>query len=213
MVTYDMANGGENAIVYDAGPQPAGREPAPERLGLVQAFVNSWYDLEHEHGADLLTDPDALAAWLARRGLLPDGASVSRSEFKRALAIRDGLRALLIANNGGTADDDAIRALDEAAGRASFGLHFSAGASGGAEFVPRASGFDRAMSAILAPVAASMLDGSWSRFKACRQHDCHWAFYDYSRNAAGSWCSMRVCGSRAKQRAYYRRSVGSRRGG
>jgi predicted RNA-binding Zn ribbon-like protein len=203
-----MRDGGEDRIVYDAGPQSGGREPAPGRLGLVQAFVNSWYDLEHEHehehGAELLVDPPALAAWLSARGLLPEGSAVSRKEFKRALAIRDGLRALLIANNGGVADEGAVRALGEATGRASFGLRF---AGAGAEFVAQGSGFDRAMSAILAVVAEAMLDGSWSRFKACREHDCHWAFYDRSRNAAGGWCSMSVCGSRAKQRAYYRRGV------
>jgi predicted RNA-binding Zn ribbon-like protein len=48
-----------------------------------------------------------------------------------------------------------------------------------------------------------MLDGSWSRLKACRQ--CGWAFYDYSRNRSGSWCSMQLCGNRTKTRAYRRR--------
>lgn len=200
-VTSEMSDAGERTIQYDAGPQPGGREPAPGRLGLVQAFVNSWFDLEQDHGAELLTDPDALAAWLRARGLVDGSVRVTTADLERALAIRDGLRALLVANNGGAADPAAVAALDGAAQRASFGLRFSGSA---AEFVPQASGLDHAMSAILAPVAASMLDGSWSRFKACRE--CTWAFFDFSRNAAGSWCSMRVCGSRAKQRAYYRRS-------
>jgi predicted RNA-binding Zn ribbon-like protein len=51
--------------------------------------------------------------------------------------------------------------------------------------------------------AVAMLDGTWSRLKACRE--CRWAFYDHSRNGAGSWCSMAVCGSRVKQRAYHAR--------
>jgi predicted RNA-binding Zn ribbon-like protein len=67
---------------------------------------------------------------------------------------------------------------------------------------------DGALATVLGAVAAAMLDGSWSRFKACRQHDCRWAFYDHSRNGAGSWCSMAVCGGRAKQRALYRRRRG-----
>lgn len=48
-----------------------------------------------------------------------------------------------------------------------------------------------------------MLDGTWQRLKACRE--CSWAFYDHSKNVAGSWCSMKVCGGRVKQRAYYAR--------
>jgi predicted RNA-binding Zn ribbon-like protein len=38
--------------------------------------------------------------------------------------------------------------------------------------------------------------------------DCGWAFYDRSVNASATWCSMRVCGQRAKARSYYRRSRG-----
>ena len=61
-----MAYAGQNVIDYDAGPQPGGRSPAPGRLGLVQAFVNSHYDIEGEHGAELLSSPEALAGWLSR---------------------------------------------------------------------------------------------------------------------------------------------------
>jgi predicted RNA-binding Zn ribbon-like protein len=198
-----MANGGQNAIEpTGAGPQPGGREPAPGELGLVQAFVNSNYDLEFDHGADLLADPAALRAWLLRRGLIEPGVRVGPAERGRALAVRDGLRALLIANNGGQLDYDATNALDQAARHAPIGVTL---ASGEPRFEPHTGGVDGALATILAAVARSMLDGTWARFKACRQHDCRWAFYDHSRNAAGNWCSMRVCGGRAKQRAYYRR--------
>ncbi|HEX9030508.1 MAG TPA: CGNR zinc finger domain-containing protein [Streptosporangiaceae bacterium] len=37
--------------------------------------------------------------------------------------------------------------------------------------------------------------------------DCHWAFYDRSPTSSGCWCSMAVCGSRAKSRAYRRRAA------
>jgi predicted RNA-binding Zn ribbon-like protein len=50
-----------------------------------------------------------------------------------------------------------------------------------------------------------MLDGTWDRLKACPGHDCGWAFYDHSRNQTGRWCSMSVCGGRAKARAHYHR--------
>jgi predicted RNA-binding Zn ribbon-like protein len=47
-----------------------------------------------------------------------------------------------------------------------------------------------------------MRDGTWDRMKACRADDCEWAFYDSSRNRSGTWCSMEVCGNRAKARAF-----------
>jgi predicted RNA-binding Zn ribbon-like protein len=198
-----MAYGGQMTIDYSAGRQPGGREPAPGRLGLVQAFVNSHYDLEVERGADLLSDPTALGAWLSQRGLFAAGARVSRADVKRACAVREGLRALLLANNGCPFDEDAVRQMNEAAERASFGTRL---ALDGAVLVPQAPGVDGALAVILAAVTESMLAGTWRRFKACPEHDCLWAFFDHSRNAAGNWCSMKICGGRVKQRAYYSRA-------
>lgn len=198
-----MAYGGQNTIDYGAGPQPGGRAPAPGRLGLVQAFVNSHYDIEEEHGADLLSDSEALGAWLARRGLLDAGAHVTRADLKHALDIREGLRALLLANNGAPLDDDAMARLNDAAGVASFGTRL---ALDGPVLVPQSPGVGGALAVILSAVTEAMLSGTWWRFKACREHHCMWAFFDHSRNGAGSWCSMKVCGSRVKQRAYYRRA-------
>src|SRR3954471_5227272 len=53
---------------FDAGRQPAGRAPAPGRLGLVQAFLNSFWDLDR-HGAEGWPDPGAYGTWLGERGV------------------------------------------------------------------------------------------------------------------------------------------------
>jgi predicted RNA-binding Zn ribbon-like protein len=37
---------------------------------------------------------------------------------------------------------------------------------------------------------------------ACTSDECLWAFYDRSRNRSRHWCSMGVCGNRAKTRTY-----------
>jgi predicted RNA-binding Zn ribbon-like protein len=58
---------------------------------------------------------------------------------------------------------------------------------------------------LLAITATAMLDGTWQRLKACPGHECGWAFYDHSRNQTSRWCSMAVCGGRAKARAHYHR--------
>jgi predicted RNA-binding Zn ribbon-like protein len=67
---------------------------------------------------------------------------------------------------------------------------------------------DGALGALLGTVAAAMADGTWSRLKACRADNCHWAFYDHTRNRSGVWCDMAVCGNRAKVRAYRHRHAG-----
>ena len=55
---------------------------------------------------------------------------------------------------------------------------------------------------LAAIVARSQADGTWPRMKACPNDRCHWAFYDRSRNRSRTWCTMSVCGNRAKARSY-----------
>ena len=176
-------------------PQPGSRKPAPGELALVQSFINSHYDLEFEHGADLFVTPDALTRWLERRGLTGRSALTDR-DTARAVAVREGLRAL--AGGGGE-----LAGLNEAARGVMIELRLGAD---GARFVPAAGGgLDRALAIVLSIAARAMIDGTWSRLKICPGDDCGWAFYDHSRNQSGRWCSMAVCGGRAKARAHYRR--------
>jgi predicted RNA-binding Zn ribbon-like protein len=48
-------------------------------------------------------------------------------------------------------------------------------------------------------------DGRWDRAKICTAGDCRWAFYDRSKNRSRHWCSMGVCGNRAKSRSFRQR--------
>jgi predicted RNA-binding Zn ribbon-like protein len=58
------------------------------------------------------------------------------------------------------------------------------------------------LSRVAAAVADSLIAGTWMRLKACEAADCHWAYYDRSPAGRGRWCSMQVCGARAKMRRY-----------
>ena len=75
-------------------------------------------------------------------------------------------------------------------------------AAGHAGLEPLGAGIAAPLGQLLAIVVAAQADGSWSRMKACQADDCRSAFYDGSRNRSRTWCSMRVCGNRAKARAY-----------
>jgi len=183
--------------------QPGGRAPAPGALALVQAFINTHYDLEVEHGAEILSTPEALAEWLADRGVTAGRARAGEHELRHALAAREGLRALARTNGAISVDaGDALEALSRAARGAPVEVTFG---RRGPSFVNRDGGVSGAIGVLMAITARSMIDGTWSRLKVCPGHDCGWAFYDHSRNQAGRWCSMSVCGGRAKARAHYRR--------
>jgi predicted RNA-binding Zn ribbon-like protein len=184
--------------------QPGGRAPAPGELALIQAFVNTHYDLEYEHGAELLCDPQALETWLRGRGLLARSAKrLGAAELERALATRERLRRLARGNGPGRALGNPLAELNRLAAGAAVEVRFT---PSGPRFVaPRHSGFDGALGRLFAITAASLIDGSWQRLKVCPGSDCGWAFYDHSRNMSGRWCSMAVCGGRAKARTHYRR--------
>jgi predicted RNA-binding Zn ribbon-like protein len=182
--------------------QPGDREPAPGNLWLVQAFVNSRWNLESEL-EDQFADRAGLAKWLIERDLMPAGTRVSEADFRRALDARDGLQALMFANNGAELDRAAVGKLDRAL-RAP-GPFVELGVDARPDFAPSSPDVDGALGLIGTIAAIAQLDGTWLRLKACPGKDCGWAFYDHSRNQAGTWCSMSVCGSRAKASDYRRR--------
>jgi predicted RNA-binding Zn ribbon-like protein len=176
-------------------------------LAVVQAFVNTHYDLTAERGGEIFVDPKALTTWLRPRGLIGGRARLDAQDLARAVAVREGLRALAFANNDQTLDDDALDAMRRASAGAGTEIRIE---RDGPRFVTAATGIDAAIGALLAITARAMIDGSWLAFKACPGRGCGWAFYDHSRNQSARWCSMKVCGDREKARAYYQRKTADR---
>src|SRR5215207_2071323 len=187
-------------------PQPGGREPAPGELALVQAFINTRWDLTAEGLGETLVNPAALHDWLEARGLVGERDRLDPRDLDRALAIREGLRALAFANNQHQLNVGAIDAMRQASQGAATQIRIE---PHGPRFVPDAdTPIGAAIGAIFAITARAMIDGTWQRFKACPGRHCGWAFYDHSRNQSARWCSMKVCGDREKARAYYQRKSG-----
>ena len=183
------------------------QQQAPGALEHVRAFVNT---AELEEGTDELVSAAALARWLADRGLAPPGARASGTDLRHAVAVREALRAILLAHNGGAGPPaSAHLTLDRAARRARLRLRFDE--RGGAALEPEAGGVDGALGCLLAIVHGSIASGTWQRLKACRQRSCEWAFYDHTKNRSGAWCNMQECGNRAKARAYRERRAASTR--
>jgi predicted RNA-binding Zn ribbon-like protein len=197
---------GEKDFDIVADPQPGGRAPAPGELALVQAFMNTRWDLRDRRNAEILVSPEALSGWLRARGLVAGPKRLASHDLDRALMVREGLRALAFANNNHGLDPGAIDAMRRASTGVSTQIYIE---PGGPQFVADATtGIDGAISALFAITARAMIDGTWRRLKACPGRHCGWAFYDHSRNQSGRWCSMKVCGDRDKSRAYYQRKTG-----
>ena len=173
---------------------------APKPLYLVQRFVNS---VDRETGEDELESPEALRAWLAERDLMGPTEAVSRADLARALDTREGLRAVLLHNNGLPLDAERVARLDRAVSRAAVRVRFQAGSD--PVLVPDAPGVDGALARLMAIVAAAVEHGRWERLKACPREECEWAFFDRSKNRSGRWCTMDTCGNVEKARAFRER--------
>jgi predicted RNA-binding Zn ribbon-like protein len=181
-------------------PDGSPSKRAPGDLGLVQRFVNS---VDFESGEEEFITPEALRTWFAERELMGKDERVTDGDLRRALDVREGLRALLLANNGHPLDASAIERLNAGTSRADIRLRFDD--QGEPELDPGVAGVDGALARLMAIVARSTHDETWSRLKACPHESCLWAFYDHSKNRSGKWCRMEECGNVEKARAYRRR--------
>jgi len=192
-----------------AGRDPGGRAPAPGSLRLVQALVNT---LSVEFERDLLGTRETAAAWLTAAGLLPaDPApaepapaaepALSAAEHAALLELREAIRAVLAAHTSQAADPAAADRLTRAL--ASCRLAVTARPDGGMSLASADHDpFSRALGAVAVAIAGAAVAGTWTRLKSCPGHLCGWAFYDRSAAARSRWCSMQLCGARAKMRTY-----------
>ncbi|THA30990.1 CGNR zinc finger domain-containing protein [Streptomyces sp. A1277] len=161
------------------------RQSAPGGLALVEALVNT---LDVETGADTLDTADGRAAF-----------ALAEPDVPAARTLREALRAACLAHAGHREEGDCDLVLDRLLADAP--LRVTVDAAGGAALRPveEPPGLT---ARIAAAIAAASAGGTWTRLKACEAADCRWAYYDRSPAGRRRWCSMSVCGARAKMRTY-----------
>ncbi|MGI9006189.1 MAG: CGNR zinc finger domain-containing protein [Streptosporangiaceae bacterium] len=169
----------------------------------MRAFVNT---RDIELGADELGSPEALAGWLTARGLGDGqaGGAATAGDLRTALGLRESLREVLLAHAVRTEPGPAAAGLASIA--AGLPVRLGAGADGAVRMAAAGAGVAAGLAGLLLIAAEAATSGTWARLKVCGADDCRWAFYDRSPARSGCWCSMAICGSRAKSRAYRRRS-------
>jgi predicted RNA-binding Zn ribbon-like protein len=172
-------------------------DDAPGRLASVRALLNTWHiPNDTRHPTDDL--PALLADRSAWERQIPDIRHPADEVGRQAVTdLRSTLRDAL--DGGAHVLHDVLAAetwhlaIDDAPEPTVRWTTVSPSATGDA----------------LAIVAGAVIDGSWTRLRACP--DCRWVFYDTSRNNRRTWCAMtatdggRGCGSIAKTRNYRQR--------
>jgi predicted RNA-binding Zn ribbon-like protein len=174
----------------------------PEAELLVE-FVNT-RDIEEE--TDAIADAPSLSAWIDEKTEERVGG-LDKEDLSRVLALRESLRALLSANNGGEIAEAELTPVREAAERCHYRTTFSP--DGHLSIAPVRSDLSGFEARLLLGIERLQSLGAWPRLKACTDEECQWAFYDTTRNHSRTWCSMDVCGNREKTRRYRARKSGS----
>lgn len=152
---------------------------------LIVRFINT---LDVEAGSDVLDTLDDWQAWLSAQDLNEGFGHQSSLDLDQARQLRDDLRAMACGERGAR-----VRQV---------GIQVSLTHDGGVEL-----GAQTAVGLIAAAAAKAAIEKRLDRVKICPADDCRWAFYDTSRNRSRQWCSMEVCGNRAKARAHRRKGL------
>ncbi|GAA3886009.1 CGNR zinc finger domain-containing protein [Streptomyces lacrimifluminis] len=160
---------------------------APGGLALVEALVNT-RDLEQ--GRDALDTAEGRAAFGVEE--------IAERELAAVKELRESLRAVCLAH-AGHPPHDVVTPLGQLLSRAPLVVTVDE-RDGSARLAAVEEG--PLLSRVAAAVAEALTDGTWPRLKACELPECHWAYYDRSPAGRRRWCSMSVCGARAKMRRY-----------
>ncbi len=150
---------------------------------LVIRFLNS---LDVEAGTDAFAELATFRSWVELQPGLA-GQRVGEHDRRTAVRFRSALRE---AASGEEVDQPPA-----------VPLRLALGSDGRAVL-----GADDPTGVVATAVARLAILDEWERVKICPADECRWAFFDASRNRSRQWCSMAVCGNRAKARAHRERS-------
>ena len=142
--------------------------------GEAELLVDFLNTLDVEEGTDELAGAAGLRRWADAHGLVPGDLAEARSA-------RDALRSLV---TGGRPQLPAVSLIPSCE---------DDGVCLRSETVAEAA---------LAATVVLSIQGRIGRVKLCQAETCRFAYFDHSRNGSRAWCSMEICGNRAKARNF-----------
>jgi predicted RNA-binding Zn ribbon-like protein len=174
-------------------------------------FCNTRAGWNAEEPREYLTSYDHLAVWAREAGLV-DAATVVRLRRRvkdapdagsRALSRALRLRAVVYAACTDPGDDDALEAVAAEARRAAAAAVLVRGEGW---LVPERAGLDLPTLEVARAAGSLLASGELETVGRCPGNDCGWLFLD--PRGRRRWCTMAVCGNRAKARRHAQRTRG-----
>jgi len=171
---------------------------------LAFDFVNTEL-IDGDRRTDTLARPSDLHAWAHAVGHELGGAT--EEDLAAARGLRGAVRALFEAHLDGTPPPpDQVERVDQALLRPGPVGGLRRTAEG---YAVRARPLETgALLRLIAEDAAQALITELDRFGRCANDHCILLFIDRSRRGNRRWCSMQICGNRAKVRAHRDRHRG-----
>ena len=172
---------------------------------------------------DWIRDGEGLLSWLRQAGLAPsDALEAIRAQSTaaelddvaaRARDLREWFRGFVRARKGRpliTEDLRELEPLNQLLERDEKHVEIVVQSSdGGTTFELRANRRWHSAASLLMPIADALArfvcDEDFTFVKACEGPKCTLMFADHTRGHARRWCSMAICGNRAKVAAHRRR--------
>jgi predicted RNA-binding Zn ribbon-like protein len=172
---------------------------------------------------DWLDSGDGLLRWLAQAKLVPaDALDVLKARTmpgeldnvaEQARALREWFRSFVRKHMGRPLAPKALRELEPINGLLERDEAFSQilrhRHNGGDRLELQVVRRWRSPESLLPPIAEALAkfvcEEDFADLKACEGHSCTLLFADHSRRRARRWCSMAICGNRAKQAAHRNR--------
>ncbi len=172
---------------------------------LCVDFCNTFDHLHLPPQHDFFTDYATILEWGKAAGIIsghPDAVPASsRREIADLLAVRSLIYRMLLPFASGetpaAADVAAFNARAE-------GLRFAAPRPGKGRYALVGSSegpLQRIRLQPCVPPPSLLVSGHPEQLRLCGE--CGWMFYDTSRNHLRRWCTMKICGNRAKARRHY----------
>jgi len=172
---------------------------------------------------DWLDSGEGLAAWLAEANLVPQEALNAATERAalgeldkvagKARALREWFRGFVRKHMGRPLPPGAIRELtplnrllerDETFSRITVDRN-----GDGGRLELRVKRRWRSPESLLLPIGEALAkfvcEENFANVRACEGHSCTLMFVDHTRRRGRRWCSMAICGNRAKQAAHRNR--------
>ena len=180
-----------NTVSWRGSGNPVDRLPMYEEL------------IRFGEQSKLLTVDDARR--LRREAALhPEAAARA---LKKAVALREALYRIFTGLAGGRAPGAAdLEVLNGSLPDALVRLRLAAGAEGVAwAWQGDRQALDRLLWPVARDAAVFLTSTDVSRLRSCANPHCRWVFYDGTRSGTRRWCTMAVCGNRAKLRRFRQR--------